>query len=103
MKSLHLVTWTITALVLALPATLAAQQLERDVGAVSEDIEGRLEGFGFQEGPVSTLEFHGTAIALAAEGEGEVEFQDGRARVDVAVLKLPDPWKLGPFSRKSVV
>lgn len=98
MKSLHLVTWTITALVLALPATLAAQQLERDVGAVSEDIEGRLEGFGFQEGPVSTLEFHGTAIALAAEGEGEVEFQDGRARVDVAVLKLPDPWKLGPFS-----
>ncbi len=95
MKILRLV--TLAVLVLGLPLPLAAQQLERDVTAVS-DVEGRLEGFSFQEGPVSTLEFHGTAIALAAEGEGKVEFQEGRARVDILVRKLPDPWKLGPFS-----
>lgn len=97
MQTLRLIKWTVTALSLALPLSLAAQQLERDVTAVS-DVEGRLEGFSFQEGPVSTLEFHGTAIALAAEGDGEVEFQEGRARVDIYVRKLPDPWKLGPFS-----
>ncbi len=86
------------ALAITLPMSLAAQQLERDVGVVSEDVEGRLEGYSYKEGPVSTLEFHGTAIALGAEGEGEVEFQDGRARVEITVRKMPDPAKLGPFS-----
>jgi len=83
---------------LALPMSTVAQQLERDVGVVSEDVEGRLEGYSYQEGPVSTLEFHGTAIALGATGEGEVEFQDGRARVEITVRKMPQPAKLGPFS-----
>jgi outer membrane protein OmpA-like peptidoglycan-associated protein len=86
------------ALAITLPMSLSAQQLERDVGVVSEDVEGRLEGYSYQEGPVSTLEFHGTAIALGAEGEGEVEFQDGRARVEVKVRRMPDPARLGPFS-----
>ena len=85
-------------LAVALPMSLFAQQLERDVGVVSEDVEGRLEGYNYQEGPVSTLEFHGTAIALGAAGEGEVEFQDGRARVEVEVRKMPAPSSLGPFS-----
>ena len=87
--------WALMAL--ALPPSLAAQQLERDVSAVS-DVEAQLEGYSYQEGPVSTLEFHGTAIALGAEGDARVEFQDGRARVDVSVRKLPDPWKFGSFS-----
>lgn len=82
----------------ALPMSPAAQQLEREVGVVSEDVEGRLEGYSYQEGPVSTLEFHGTAIALGASGSGRVEFQDGRASVEVSVRKLPDPASLGPFS-----
>jgi len=82
----------------AFPLCLAAQQLEREVGVVSEDVEGRLEGYSYQEGPVSTLEFHGTAIALGASGTGKVEFQDGRASVDISVRKLPDPASLGPFS-----
>ena len=72
MTTPRLVTWMVMALAVALPQSLAAQQLERDVGVVSEDVEGRLEGFSFQEGPVSTLAFHGTAIALAGEGEGEI-------------------------------
>ncbi|MFZ2507056.1 MAG: DUF4398 domain-containing protein, partial [Steroidobacteraceae bacterium] len=98
MKTLHLLKWALSAFPLAMPLSLAAQQLERDVSVVSADVEGRIEGFSYQEGPVSTLDFHGTTIALSADGTGEVEFQEGRARVDVSVRKLPDPWKLGPFS-----
>ena len=97
MKTLRLVMWTVPALALALPLSLAAQQLERDVSAVS-DVEAQLEGYSYQEGPVSTLEFHGTAIALAAEGDARVEFQEGRAQVDISVRRLPEPWTLGPFS-----
>jgi outer membrane protein OmpA-like peptidoglycan-associated protein len=98
MNTPRLVTWTAVALAIAFPLPLAAQQLERDVGIVSAEVEGRLEGFSFQEGPVSTLEFKGTAVALAAEGDGKVEYQDGRASVEVSVKKLPDPSRLGPFS-----
>jgi outer membrane protein OmpA-like peptidoglycan-associated protein len=90
--------WTAALLALALPLAAGAQQLERDVAVVSEDVAGRLEGFSYREGPESKLEFRGTAIALAGDGKGEVEFQDGRARVDVSVRKLPDPWTLGPYS-----
>lgn len=82
----------------ALAGPGAAQQLERDVSVVSADVEGRLEGFSYQEGPVSRLEFYGTALALAAKGDAEVEFQEGRASVDVSVTKLPDPWTFGPFT-----
>ncbi|MEZ5533433.1 MAG: OmpA family protein [Steroidobacteraceae bacterium] len=88
----------LVALVFMVPLASDAQQLERDVGVVSEDVEGRLEGYSYQEGPVSTLEFHGTAIALGAEGTGEVEFQGGRARVEISVRRMPDPASLGPFS-----
>jgi outer membrane protein OmpA-like peptidoglycan-associated protein len=98
MKTSRFVTGTVIALATALPPTLSAQQLERDVGIVAAEVEGRLEGFSYQEGPVSTLEFRGTAVALAAEGDGEVEYQDGRATVDVSVKRLPEPSTLGPFS-----
>ncbi|MBX3703280.1 MAG: DUF4398 and OmpA-like domain-containing protein [Steroidobacteraceae bacterium] len=84
------------ACVLAGPA--AAQQLERDVAVLSADVEGRLEGFSYQQGPVSRLEFYGSSLALAAKGDAKVKFQGGRARVDVSVRGLPNPWALGPFS-----
>jgi len=83
---------------LAWPLTLVAQQVERDVSVLSEELAGRLEGFTYREGPESDLEFRGTPIALRAEGEAEVEFQDGRARVDVSVEQLPPPASLGPFA-----
>jgi outer membrane protein OmpA-like peptidoglycan-associated protein len=98
MKIQHFAAWGLSALALAFAPALGAQQLERDVSVVSEDVAGHLEGFSFREGPESKLEFRGTAIALAADGKGEVEFQSGRARVDVSVRKLPDPWSLGPYS-----
>ncbi len=86
------------AAILTASFTATAQQLERDVGVVSAEVAGQLEGFSFREGPESKVEFRGTAIALAAEGTGEVEFQDGKARVAVIVRKLPNPWDLGPYT-----
>jgi outer membrane protein OmpA-like peptidoglycan-associated protein len=85
-------------LLFALPLAATAQQVERDVPVLSSELAERLEGFSYQEGPESELEFRGTAIALGAEGDAEVEFQDGRTRVDVSVDKLPPPSSLGPFS-----
>lgn len=82
----------------ALPVFAGAQQVERDVSVLSQEIAARLDGFSYQEGPESTLVFRGTSIALGASGEVEVEFQDGRARVDVEVQKLPAPSSLGPFA-----
>ncbi len=75
-----------------------AQTVERGVGVVSEDIASQLQAFSYREGPESKLLFRGTAIALAADGKGEVEFQDGRARVEVSVRKMPGPWQLGPYT-----
>jgi len=98
MKNHHFAALGLSALALAFAPALGAQQLERNVSVVSEDVAGRLEGFSFREGPTSKLEFRGTAIALAADGKAEVEFQDGRARVDVSVRKLPDARSLGPYS-----
>ena len=89
---------TAAALAIALPATLAAQQLERDTPVLSEELAKNLEGYSYKEGPESELEFKGTSIALAAQGDIEVEFQEGRARVDVSVEKLPNPASFGPFT-----
>jgi outer membrane protein OmpA-like peptidoglycan-associated protein len=82
----------------ALPAPVVAQQVERDVPVLSPELATRLEGFSYQEGPESHLEFRGTSIALGAEGEAEVEFQSGRSRVDVEVEELPPPASFGPFA-----
>ncbi|MDH5580228.1 MAG: DUF4398 domain-containing protein, partial [Betaproteobacteria bacterium] len=98
MKKQYFAALGLSALALAVATPAGAQQLERGVPVVSQEVAGHLEGFSFREGPVSKLEFRGTAIALAADGKGEVEFQDGRARVEVSVRKLPNPWSLGPYS-----
>ena len=82
----------------AYPFFTSAQQVERDVPVLSEELTGRLDGFSYREGPESELEFRGTAIALGAAGEAEIEFQEGRARVDVSVEDLPAPSTFGPFS-----
>lgn len=80
------------------PMVASSQSLERGVALMSEDVASQLEAYSYREGPESKLEFRGTAVALAADGDAEVEFQDGRARVDVKVSKLPDPWTLGPYT-----
>ena len=98
MNTLRILIGPAAALAIAMPATLAAQQLERDTPVLSDELAARLEGFSYKEGPESELEFKGTSIALAAEGDAEVEFQEGRARVDVSVEKLPSAASFGPFT-----
>lgn len=84
------------ALCLALPA--AAQQVEKGVGIVAEEVASQMQAFSYREGPKSYLLFRSTALALAGEGDGVVEFQDGRSMVEVSVRKMPPPWTLGPYA-----
>jgi outer membrane protein OmpA-like peptidoglycan-associated protein len=98
MNRTRIVRFGLAALACALSLTATAQEVERDTAVLSQEVTGRLDGFNYKEGPESELEFRGTAIALGASGEAEVEFQDGRARVDVEVEKLPSPGSLGPFA-----
>jgi outer membrane protein OmpA-like peptidoglycan-associated protein len=98
MKTSNPVLHSMVALALSVSFAASGQQVEQDVPVLSEDLAGRLDGFSYKEGPESSLEFRGTPIALGAEGEAEVEFQQGRARVDVEVEDLPNPASLGPFA-----
>src|SRR5688572_3167037 len=98
MKNARRILFGLVSCVLASPLPLTAQQVERDVTFLSDEVAGRLEGYSFQEGPESELDFRGTPIALGADGEAEIEFQEGRTRVDVSVEGLPDAASLGPFS-----
>ena len=91
MLNTHKISLALAVMAFALPFISLTQEVERDVPVLSEELTGRLDGFSYQEGPESELEFRGTAIALGAEGEAEVEFQEGRARVDVSVEDLPAP------------
>ena len=98
MNTLRILIGPAAALAIAMPAMLAAQQLERDTPVLSEELAKNLEGYSYKEGPESELEFRGTSIALAASGDIEVEFQEGRARVDVEVEKLANAASYGPFT-----
>ncbi len=75
-----------------------AQGFERGVAVVSEDVGSQIPVFSYRAGPESQLLFRGTAMVPAAEGDVEVEFQEGRARVQADVRKLPEPGSLGPYS-----
>lgn len=90
---------TIALLALCLATgPVAGQQVEKKVGIVAEEIASQMQAFSYKEGPKSYLLFRSTALALAGEGDGVVEFQDGRSNVEVSVRKMPQPWTLGPYA-----
>jgi len=78
--------------------TAAAQQVEKDVGIVAEEVASQMQAFSYKEGPKSYLLFRSTALALAGEGDGVVEFQDGRSTVAISVRRMPAPRSLGPYT-----
>lgn len=80
------------------PSTISAQQVQRGVAIVSEDVSSQIPAFSYREGPESKLLFQGTALVPRSEGRGEVEFQAGRARIEVGLTRLPEPWALGPYT-----
>ncbi len=75
-----------------------SQGFETGGAIVSDDAASKIPAFSYREGPKSDLLFRGTALAPEASGEAEVEFQDGRASVELKLHKLPEPWKLGPYT-----
>lgn len=98
MKATILSTLLICALGASLSLSASAQELQRGVAVVSEDIGSQIQAFSYREGPESKLLFQGTPLVPRCEGRGEVEFQAGRARIAVGLKRLPDPWTLGPYT-----
>jgi outer membrane protein OmpA-like peptidoglycan-associated protein len=96
MKTGFLITTALVALGAA--TTIQAQQFERGVAVVSEDAANQIPVFSYRVGPESDLILRSTTLASAATGKVEVEFQDGRARVEARIEKLPEPAKLGPYT-----
>ncbi len=88
----------VAALLAVAAGSVPAQQVEKDVGIVSEEVASQMQAFSYKEGPKSYLMFRSTSIALAAEGDGQVEFQDGRSAIEILVRELPQPWTLGPYT-----
>ena len=77
---------------------VSAQEVQRGVAVVSEDIGSQIQAFSYREGRESKLRFQGTPLVPRCEGWGEVEFQQGRSRIAVGLRDLPDPWNLGPYT-----
>ena len=89
----------VTSVLLAmLPSQLPAQQVERSVSILSNDVASQVSAFSYVEGPESKLTFHGTPLTPAAEGKAEVEYQQGRSEIDAEVKRLPQPWSVGSYT-----
>jgi outer membrane protein OmpA-like peptidoglycan-associated protein len=78
---------------LAATAEAFAQQ-----AIASSDVLSQISMFSYEEGPKSELNFRGTPIAANAYGNGEVEYDNGNARISVEVDELPAPTSLGPYT-----
>jgi outer membrane protein OmpA-like peptidoglycan-associated protein len=80
-------------------ATIASgQSIEKGTAVISEDVGSLIPVYSYRVGPEIALQFRGTAIVPASEGNGEVEYQDGRARVRVKLRKMPGAAELGPYT-----
>jgi outer membrane protein OmpA-like peptidoglycan-associated protein len=72
--------------------------VEQSVSIVSSDVASQVSAFSYVEGPESKLTFRGTPLTPAAEGQVDVEYQQGRSEIKAEVEKLPDPWSLGSYT-----
>ena len=88
----------LVVLAIALPMMAVGQQVETDTSVLSQENTGRLDGFSYRKGRSRSSSFAARRSHSVRKATAEVEFQDGRARVDVEVEKLPSPGKLGPFA-----
>lgn len=88
----------LTAVGLLLSTALWAQEVQQSASIVSRDAMNQISAFSYREGPESELLLTGTALAAAASGKVEVEFQAGRSEIRSDVKDLPDPGSLGPYT-----
>jgi hypothetical protein len=75
-----------------------AQNVTQPQAIASSDVLSQISMFSYREGPKSDLNFRGTPIAASAYGAGEVEYDNGKARISVEIEDLPEPASLGPYT-----
>jgi outer membrane protein OmpA-like peptidoglycan-associated protein len=95
--------WRMIATVIAwpligMPAVTLAQGAPQTRAIASSDVLSQISMFAYREGPKSDLFFRGTPLAALAEGQAQVEYQDGNARIFAKVRNLPEPASLGPYT-----
>jgi hypothetical protein len=95
--------WKMIATVIAwpligMPAVTLAQGAPQTQAIADSDVLSQISMFAYQEGPESDLFFRGTPLAALAEGQAQVEYQDGNARISAKVRNLPEPASLGPYT-----
>jgi outer membrane protein OmpA-like peptidoglycan-associated protein len=77
----------------------AVAQVVQSTGAIaSSDTLSQISMYSYREGPKSDLFLRGTPLAATAQGEAEVEYQDGNARISASAENLPRPATLGPYT-----
>jgi len=87
--------WTLMGFV---PAVAFPQAVQQSAAIASSDVLSQISMFNYRAGPKSSLFLRGTPIAAIAEGEAEVEYQNGNARISTQVERLPVPASLGPYT-----
>ena len=93
-----LVALAVLAAIGAPPATALAQRVQQTEAIASSDVLSQISMYSYREGRKSDLLFRGTPIAAMAQGKARVEYQNGNARIDAEVDKLPEPASLGPYT-----
>ena len=64
----------------------------------SSDVLSQISMFSYREGKKSSLNFRGTPIAANAQGQADVEFDDGNAEISAKLEDLPAPGTLGAYT-----
>jgi outer membrane protein OmpA-like peptidoglycan-associated protein len=95
MSSIRTALLTILTLV---PAFAFAQGVQRSTAIASSDVLSQISMLNYEEGPKSDLLLRATPIAATGDGQIEVEFEDGNARIGAKVEDLPPPPSLGPYT-----
>src|SRR5262245_60882291 len=80
------------------PIAAFAQAPEQREPIASSSVLGQISMYSYKEGPKSKLEFRPTPLVKNGNGDAEVEYENGNARIDVRVEDLPPPPKLGPYT-----
>jgi outer membrane protein OmpA-like peptidoglycan-associated protein len=86
------------ALFSILSAAASAQNVQRSASIASSDVLSQISMFNYRAGRRSDLTLRPTPIIATGEGEVQVEYVNGNARIAAKVARLPAPQSLGPYT-----
>jgi outer membrane protein OmpA-like peptidoglycan-associated protein len=86
------------ALLSAVPALTSAQDADRSRFIAASNVLSQISMFTYQDGRKSDLILRGAPVLAGGEGQVEVEFEDGNARISAEVQRMPPPGTLGPYT-----